>query len=322
MNDQLGLFERDFSERIIKPLRAALDGRSIFAWIEGEAERLSRGNRRRAYVSFTDDYRRNLNVLHSYWEAAQGSPGSWTASIKMDGSGHTMRVRPVGAANVRALEAHEFGHALLFSHPKIWKTLQSRTSLVDKAVERLVDDIARALLLPGSLLADFGIDDNFLKYTDIDDQAGKWEIVSFLCDNALVPYRLAISRLAWFAVKGNAAVVSLSLQENAQGSLFETGISTPVVSTDWIMIYSETSIEGERYVFSDRVGTRTEKAVSYDDLRNLMNYQDVRINELVLRVVGDTNRRQLERYTKFALIKLPTGKESVPSRVFVLASEY
>lgn len=255
---------RDFTERVLERGRGALGGVSVSDWLESEVEVIARFGRRRSHIELNPRLRSELHVTHierpEYRELpARGKArGEWSGSIGVSERGHRVAViRANGLAQIRSLEAHEFGHAIVQRHSRFWHAVGRGSQLVDRSIERLVDDAARLLLLPPSLLGDL-LKVSAAEASGEAERSRLWGMLPSIARAAILPPRWVATRMASILIEREAILFCYTIPR--QRSLFgETEFRRDSsgrvrISIPWMMAYRRHPDPAQRYVFADRVG--------------------------------------------------------------------
>jgi hypothetical protein len=242
-----------FLERVVRPARQVLNGRPLHRWMEDMADELASGSRLWQRPDFGLEYLQALQVT----ELRKVPPGdaNWQASIRLDKNGHELSVTNLQAPNQRALVAHELGHALLYMHQELWASVTKTKLLVDPANERLVDDIARCLLVPRLVISQFADDMPINLSTNV------WNsrISEAVCNSVLLcnaPVRIVLSRFAQMAL--NSKSIILHITAPLQRDFFDDSTSSKRSITRWLINYTPKidQFTGEMYPFIDFVPIR------------------------------------------------------------------
>lgn len=319
-----------FEAGVLRPLRSALGGAKPRDWLESEAERYAQLGKSGCYVELNSRLREALGVKHivrpEYVATSVSVGGAMppqTGSIFLTDGGHRVSVlRAGGTADIRALEAHEFGHALLFSDQRVWQAITRRGLLVDPNAERLADDAGYALVLPQSILLEC------LAITDFKGEAlpGRdhlWARLPKISRLAALPYRLVATRIASLLVEADAALICYAVPR--QHDLFdralrdEAGIERVPVTVSWIMRYSwlESAHSNQEYFLSDNVAASRRTLLSGTELALLDNADFVDLTESVVkRLVGEENWRRICGFGRFTRVAASAYDDKV--RHFVL----
>jgi hypothetical protein len=319
-----------FGESILAPIRSALGGTDLRAWIEREAERYAELGRSGSCIELNSRLREALrikDVVRHEYAGADSAPlhpqVRQTGSIFLTDGGHRVSVlRAGGTAHIRALEAHEFGHALLFSDQRVWRLLSRRGLLVDPAAERLADDAGRALVLPQSLLLEC-LGKAGAAVGSLAGQHHLWKHLPRITRLTILPYRIVATRLAPLLLEGDAALLCYTLPR--QWGLFESpakvegGSERLSVEVRWIMRYSWFSPpnRGREYFFADAVAV-SRRTLIEGEVLELADEPDLRDlpPAAVQRIVGEENWGRISAFQKFTRVAMSAYDEKV--RHFIL----
>ncbi|MEX0320029.1 MAG: ImmA/IrrE family metallo-endopeptidase [Ruegeria sp.] len=274
-------------------------------WIEGRADYFSQFGRRGNKIVFTSEYLDSLRVQENrigYSELEhKGRLTEWRASAKLGNKQSTISVLNLKkSANARAIEAHELSHVLLFEHPVLKEIMASSRLLRDPDLERLTDDVARALLLPKRLLYDA-----FPVVRTLGFKPDIFSSVLSLCRQVDAPLRLVISRIGSILAQNPTAIscVTIDYPELLAVNYDAKKLVIPrksTCTTKWIVEFTPVyHSDGEvTYTFVDALQKRTKltRRAANDIIINFEIHESIPIDEIVSRKSYD-NIRNFARHS-------------------------
>ncbi len=308
---------RQFISRIVQPINARLPNGDIASWVEEQADRLATFGRRRAYVEFSPEYLGQLSASYDakhYSEISTRGKGP-TGNITFSGEESQVMVLRARREEMRAIMAHELGHAVLHQSPIVGAVLSEKRLLVDPGIERLADDVARALLFPRTLAKDYLLTSRSRE---------SWALIPHVARNAAVPYRHAASRLASFILGDQvAAIVCYRAATEHQTDLFptKTGPVERSVSLKWTMMYQwwGDDVEPRRYLLADRINAARTARLDQGawDTAKSTEIEPLPSN-IVRAIVGPRVWHRLEGFSSFQ--RCATAREERGTLSFILCT--
>lgn len=279
-------------------------GQHLHDWIEESADRL--------YTQASDSCAPYLSV-ESYKPAfgisdvnvvPYGHSPRFSAGIRLKEEGHQLSVLRVSGPDRRALIAHELGHAMLYNHRALWDRISRRKLIVDPSQERLVDDIARSLLAPKSMLDEVLIKKGYPKGEDY-SLAAFSDMFEEAVRTASVPIRLVLARILQFGTDATNAFIYLTvpLQRELFAPVEVRAQRLP--QTKWIIKHQllQDSRSETFYPFVDfeKVGKELTKIVVDQIASSAANH--VIDPAMILPLLRKSDRRLLTSFSSFTVLR-------------------
>lgn len=285
---------RAFQERVARPARVALSGQHLCDWIEDTAVGLTQAN---GDCVALHPAAKAAFALKDVSVRAYEKNMRWRASIKLSRAGHELQIMRVQARSHRALIAHELGHALLYNQENLWEKIGKSKLIVDPAQERLVDDIARALLIPRAQLT--------RTPEIVDDPVLFSESLRLSVEASGAPVKIAIARVLALNADAPMSVIYVSIP--LQGELFPSRVLAPMrwAKTKSLITYRpwHDRVSGDKYPFLDsiKIEKRLEDKCFSDELTSLPAGSFIN-RETAERLVRRVDHRTLTRHSQFMLL--------------------
>ncbi|SMF52049.1 protein of unknown function [Tistlia consotensis] len=243
----------DFYLRFVEPLRVRLEKANLREWIELQADRLAVFGRVGKSIHFGQAYLEALSadVTTIAWEQAraQGRSFGWTADVTLESErANVSQLMLASNKDQRAVLAHELAHTILWKDRTFSRWHEENLLTQDPGIERLADDLARALVLPRSLLADVGLP----TLEDLVSGSGP-SLLKIIWDSA-VPTRLGLTRIVSSLCAGRCLIFCLCVRKPG-ADLFSRQPSEHMIFAKWIVdIAPVFDQSGDAdYVFCDAV---------------------------------------------------------------------
>lgn len=287
-----------FLERIVRPAHFALEGRQLYEWIEDQADHLSTVDGHRSRCGFGESYKNSFSIAGET-VIAYDQNRTLSAGIRLGHEGHEISVRRVAGRDRRALIAHELGHALIFNNKRLWSRISRSRLLVDPLQERLVDDVARSLLVPRK-----AISQKLPELTSRPELASS--VVAALADYYNVPIRLVLARLLRYLSAGKSAVIYATVP--LQRELFAPRDLRPAnrARTKWIIEYTPVlDRNGYFYPFTDFIPVNKALEPKGRDELPIFGQAGEAVDEHTTRLlVRGSDWRRLGKYSNFRTLAL------------------
>jgi hypothetical protein len=193
---------------------------------------------------------------------------------------------------------------MLYNHRALWDRISRRKLIVDPSQERLVDDIARSLLAPKSMLEAVLMSRGHSKCDNYSLEAFS-DMFEEAVRTANIPIRLVLARILQFSTDMTSALIYLTIP--LQRELFAPAEVRPQrgPQTKWIIRHKllQDSLSETFYPFVDfeKVGKELTKGVVDQIAANTRN--DAIAPAIILPLLRKSDRRLLTSFSRFTALR-------------------